>query len=188
MIERDPNEVKMENFIRTARKAIPVPTVPPKKRSIITPYVHRSHTIGKEIPEALPFDDYFTFFVDKKQEEFPHINEIKVFYNSEKIFGIQPVYQQSSEVIIGNIYVGSEAEFGFDIASIKLDPSDYIVEVSGEYSEIINRLRFRSKNGQVLEVGGYAPKKFKSLISSPYRLLFLGGTLTTELRSLYCYF
>ena len=91
-------------------------------------------------------------------------------------------------MVPGNIYLGSDAEKGFEVATIKLDPGDSIVEVSGEYNDYIVRIRFRSKNNKVMEVGGQQGRRaFKSLIPKRQKLLFFGGTVTNELRTIYCY-
>lgn len=90
---------------------------------------------------------------------------------------------------MGHLYIGSEADdVEVQTASLKLQPAEFIEEVSGTSEKYIDSLRLRTNLGQVLEVGNNLTKKFKPLFEPRYRLLFLGGSLNGGLCQIYAYY
>ena len=112
-----------------------------------------------------------------------------MFFTPEKILGIQTIFRDRQEDIVGHVYIGSEADdVEVQKASLELNSAEYIEEVSGTSEKHIDGLRVRTNLGQVLEVGNNLTKKFKPLFDPRYRLMFLGGAVNGGLSSLYAYF
>lgn len=112
-----------------------------------------------------------------------------MFFTPEKILGLQTIYRERDEEIVGHVYIGSEADdVEVQVASLQLQAAEFIEEVSGTSEKFIDSLRFRTSLGQVLEVGNNLTKKFKPLFDPRYRLMFLGGAVNGKLCSLYAYF
>lgn len=113
---------------------------------------------------------------------------LQILHNYEKVLGIQCIFDTGKERLKGPMYVGTDADLGYEEATLTLEKGDSIVEVSGWAAQSVHRLRIRTAYGQVLEAGGHSGKPFKQLFKPNYKLLFLGGSVTEQLDNLYGYF
>jgi len=181
--------IRFETFVTQCRNTAPHLSKHPKARQITTEYISRSNTVGREQKDnPFLFDDYFSMFLDKHHEEIPEIREVKIYHNFEKILGIHCVFEVGNEKIRAPVYVGTDADLGYEEATLTVDKGDSIVELSGFADKCVHRLRLRTFYGQVVEAGGHAGKPFKSLFKPNQKLLFIGGSATEQIDSLYAYY
>jgi len=122
-------------------------------------------------PDTQPFDDaQLLGGVPQK------IVAIKVWGDPVCVGGIEVTYLIHGGVKKAPTHVGSQG-WSMPTQELHLDQDEFVIEVSGSHSQILNKLVIKTTKGKTIAVGGFGPQQFTLPIAPGFQAAaIVGGT------------